>query len=109
VEHWDTDGNLVKVLATGLRMPAAAHVGSDYIAVAELQGRVTVFGKDNAIAAQIGDNPNASHRANYGLEPSMWTEGIVNSPHAVAWGRDGNLVVAEWSKFGRVLKFVPQK
>jgi sugar lactone lactonase YvrE len=108
VEHWDTDGKLVKVLLRDLRMPAAAHVRGDYIAVAELQGRVTVLGKDNTIAAQIGDNPNTGQRANFGLEPAQWTPGICNSPHAVAFDRDGNLVVAEWSKFGRVLKFAVQ-
>jgi DNA-binding beta-propeller fold protein YncE len=105
VEHWDTDGNLVKVLARDLRMPAAAHVAGDYIAIAELQGRVTVLGKDNSIAAQVGDNPDATQRANFGLETAKWTDGVCNSPHAVSFDRMGNLVVAEWSKFGRVQKF----
>jgi DNA-binding beta-propeller fold protein YncE len=105
VEQWDTDGNLVKVLQRNLRMPAAAHVGRDYVAIAELQGRVTVLGRDNSIAAQIGDNPNPMHRANFGLDPAQWQEGICNSPHAVAFDRRGDLIVSEWSKFGRVLKF----
>lgn len=105
VERWSTDGKLVKVLQRGLRMPAAAHVRGDYIAVAELQGRVTVLNKAGEIVAQIGDNPTAGHRANFGLEPAMWQDGICNSPHAVAFDRGGNLVVAEWSKFGRVQKF----
>ena len=105
VEQWDTDGNLVKVLQRNLRMPAAAHVRGDYVAIAELQGRVTILGKDNSIAAQIGDNPTAAQRANFGLEPAQWTEGVCNSPHAVAFDRAGNLIVSEWSKFGRVLKF----
>ena len=99
------DGNLVKVLQRNLRMPAAAHVRGDYVAIAELQGRVTVLGKDNSIVAQIGDNPTTAQRANFGLEPAQWTDGVCNSPHAVAFDRAGNLVVAEWSKFGRVLKF----
>jgi len=105
VEQWDTDGNLVKILARDLRMPAAAHVAGDYVAIAELQGRVTVLGKDNKIAAQIGDNPTAAQRANFGLEPAQWTEGVCNSPHGIAFDRKGNLIVSEWSKFGRVLKF----
>lgn len=109
VEHWDTDGKLVRILARDLRMPAAAHVAGDYIAVAELRGRVTVFGKDNAIAAQLGENPNDGQRANFGLDPSQWTEGICNSPHAVAFDGRGNLIVAEWSRFGRVLKFAVER
>jgi hypothetical protein len=109
VESWDTDGNLVKVLQRGLRMPAAAHVRGDYVAVAELQGRVTVLGKDGSIVAQLGDNPTAGQRANFGLEPAMWTDGVCNSPHAVAFDRAGNLFVAEWSKFGRMHKFAIEK
>ena len=105
VEQWDTEGNLVKILQRNLRMPAAAHVRGDYVAIAELQGRVTILGKDNSIAAQVGDNPTAAQRANFGLDPAQWTEGVTNSPHGVAFDRSGNLIVSEWSRFGRVLKF----
>jgi len=109
VEQWDPDGNLVKVLLRDLRMPAAADVAGDYVAVAELQGRVTILGKDNAVVAQLGDNPNVSQRANFGLEPAQWTDGICNSPHGVAFDRSGNVIVSEWSKFGRVLKFAVER
>jgi hypothetical protein len=105
VEQWDADGNLVRVLLQDLRMPAAAHVAGDYVAIAELQGRVTILGKDNSVAAQVGDNPTTAHRANFGLAPAEWKEGICNSPHAVAFDGAGNLIVAEWSQFGRLLKF----
>lgn len=105
VEQWDTDGKLVKVLQRDLRMPAAAHVSGSYVAIAELRGRVTVLGKNNEVVAQVGDNPNDMQRANFGLEPAQWTEGICNSPHAVAFDRNGDLIVAEWSKFGRLHKF----
>ncbi len=105
VEQWDTDGNLVKILQRNLRMPAAVNVKGDYIAIAELQGRVTILGKDNSITAQIGDNPTESQRANYGLEPAQWTEGICNSPHGIAFDKAGNIVVSEWSKFGRLHLF----
>ncbi len=106
VEHWDTDGNLVKVLQRNLRMPAAVNVGKDYIAIAELQGRVTILGKDNSIVAVLADNPDPSQRANFGLEPSKWTEGISNSPHGITFDKDGNVIVSEWSQYGRLHKFL---
>lgn len=105
VEHWDLDGNLVKVLQRDLRMPAGADVRGDYAAIAELKGRVTVLGKDNQIVAKVGDNPNDKQWANFGLVTDQWTDGMCNSPHAVALDKAGNLIVAEWSKFGRVIKF----
>ena len=109
VEQWDTDGHLVKVLQRNLRMPAAVNVAGNYVAIAELQGRVTILDKDNAIVAQAGDNPNAAQRANYGLEPTQWTEGICNSPHGIAFDRAGNLIVSEWSQFGRLHYFTVKR
>ena len=86
-------------------MPAAVIVRGGYVAIAELQGRVTILGKDNKIIAQVGDNPNESQRANFGLEPSKWTEGICNSPHGITFDKAGNIVVSEWSQYGRLHLF----
>jgi len=105
VEHWDLDGNFVKVIQKDLRMPAAVHIRGDYAVFPELQGRVTVIDKSGAIVAQVGDNPTPPQRANYGLPPEKWTEGIFNSPHGGSIDKDGNLLVAEWTQFGRIHKF----
>ena len=109
VEHWDLDGNFVRILQKDLRMPAAVHIRGDYALVPELQGRVTVLNKDGSIAAQLGDNPNEKHRANYGLAQDQWVEGICNSPHGGSIDHEGNLIVSEWSQFGRLHKFARKK
>jgi len=109
VEYWDLDGNFVKVIQKDLRMPAAVHIRGDYAVFPELQGRVTVLDKDGKIVAQLGDNPNEKQRANFGLSPDQWKDGICNSPHGASIDKDGNLIVAEWSQFGHLHKFVRQK
>jgi len=83
VEYWDLDGNFVKVIQKDLRMPAAVQIRGELALVPELQGRVTVLDKSGAIAAQVGDNPDAKQRANFGLTQDKWTDGITNSPHGV--------------------------
>lgn len=105
VEHWDLDGNFVGVIQKDLRMPAAVHIRGDEALVPELKGRVTLLRKDGSIAAQIGDNPNEKHRANFGLAKDQWVEGVCNSPHGGSIDRDGNLIVTEWSQFGRLHKY----
>jgi hypothetical protein len=102
VEHWDLDGNFVGVIQKDLRMPASVQFRGDYAVFPELQGRVTVLAKDGSIAAQVGNNPVESQRANFGLPPDQWKEGICNSPHGACLDSDLNLIVAEWSKFGHV-------
>ena len=109
VEHWDLDGNFVRVIQKNLRMPAAVHIRGDYALVPELQGRVTVLNKDGSIAAQLGDNPNEKQRANFGLPQAEWKDGICNSPHGGSIDKDGNLIVAEWSQFGHLHKFARVK
>ncbi len=105
VEHWDLEGNFVGVIQKDLRMPAAVHIRGDYAVFPELQGRVTVLDKAGRIAAQVGDNPNEKHRANFGLPADQWKEGICNSPHGASLDKDLNLIVSEWSQFGRMHKF----
>ena len=109
VEYWDLDGNFVKVIQKDLRMPAAVQFRGDYAVFPELQGRVTVLDKNGDIVAQVGDNPEASQRANFGLPPEQWKDGICNSPHGATMDKDGNLLVSEWSKFGHLHKFTKVK
>ena len=109
VEHWDLDGNFVKVIQKDLRMPAAVHIRGDYAVFPELQGRATVIDKSGQIVAQVGNNPNEKQRANYGLPQDQWKEGICNSPHGASIDKDGNLLIAEWSLFGHLHKFAREK
>jgi hypothetical protein len=105
VEYWDLDGHFVKVIRKDLRMPAAVHIRGEYALVPELQGRVTVLDKGGKIVAQLGDNPNEPQRANFGLPPEQWKDGICNSPHGGSIDNEGNLIVTEWSQFGHLHKF----
>ena len=109
VEYWDLDGRFVKVIRKDLRMPAAVHIRGEYALIPELQGRVTVLDKEGNIVAQLGDNPEESQRANFGLAPDQWKDGICNSPHGGSIDQDGNLIVTEWSQFGHLHKFALQK
>jgi len=109
VEHWDLDGNFVRVIQKGLRMPAAVHSLGDYAVIPELKGRVTVLDKSGQIVAQLGDNPDEKQRANFALPAEQWKDGICNSPHGASLDKDSNLIVSEWSKFGHLHKFVRAK
>lgn len=109
VEYWDLEGNFVKVIRKDLRMPAAVQIRGDEAVFPELQGRVTVLDKTGAIVAQLGDNPVNSQRANFGLAKDQWKDGVCNSPHGASIDAQGNVLVSEWSRFGHLHKFAPEK
>ena len=78
-------------------MPAAVYFRGDYAIFPELKGRVTVLNNSGKIVAQVGNNPDETQRANFGLAPEKWKEGVCNSPHGASMDKQGNLIVSEWA------------
>ena len=37
--------------------------------------------------------------------PESWQEGLVTSPHGITFDNDGNILMTEYNKWGRVLKY----
>ncbi len=102
LQHFDLDGKFVAVITEGLRRPCSVSFHGDRVAVAELQGRVTILGGDNKPVAHLGDNPDQKQWANYGVPPSDWREGIFTAPHGASFDAAGNLYVMDWNKSGRL-------
>ncbi len=108
ITRWDFDGKFLGVVATGLRLPCAMSIRGDNIAVAELEGRVAILGKDNRIAAVLGDNPDTNIRAKNPIPPEQWIPGVFTAPHGISWDADGNLYVQDWNRTGRITKLAKQ-
>lgn len=109
IQILDLDGNFIKVTTTGLRRPCALSIWGDYVAVAELQGRVVILDKNFKVASKIGDNPNQKLWAKFPATPEEWQGGIFTAPHGVSFDSKGNLYVMDWNKFGRVTKLTKDK
>lgn len=102
--HLDLDGNWIGVLATEMRRPCSFSFSGNYVAVAELEGRVAITDKAGKVVATLGDNPDKKQWAAYKLEPQFWQDGIFIAPHGCAFDKDGNLFVEDWNFTGRLTK-----
>ena len=78
-------------------------VGNE-LAIAELEGRVTVLDENFDLVAHVGDNPDKSQWANHGVPPSAWKAGVFTAPHGCCLDKDGNLYVSDWNATGRISK-----
>lgn len=105
LQHFDLDGKFVAVVTTDLRRPCALSFHDGKVAVAELEGRVTILDEKNQQVAHLGDNPNKDQWANYHVPPADWKPGIFNAPHGVSFDHEGNVYVLDWNASGRVSKF----
>jgi hypothetical protein len=87
-----------------LRATCHFNIRGEEILIPDLRGRVTVLDKSNNVIVQLGDNPNASQRANNKVKKEDLVDGIFCCPHGATWDRAGNIYVAEWLPYGRVTK-----
>ncbi len=105
--HFDLDGKFIGEVITGLRRPCATSIYGEYVAIAELQGRVVILDGRNEIVVTLGDNPNENEWANFKVPPSDWKAGVFTAPHGLCWDAHGNLYVQDWNAAGRVSKWTP--
>ncbi len=111
LQRFTMDGVVVDVPVTGLRRPCALsiHQGGpgredDRLAVAELEGRVTLLDGDMKVIGHLGDNPDRSQWANNPVPQDQWIEGIFTAPHGVCFDAQGNLYVMDWNSAGRMTR-----
>jgi len=113
--HLDLDGGNPQMIAnTGLRNPSSASFNGDLMCVAEIAGRVSVWNKEGAMVASMGDNDRVAEDKAKGIKketntpkvpPADWREGVVTSPHGITFAAQGNILETEWNQFGRVLRW----
>jgi hypothetical protein len=92
-----------------MRRPCQVSFHGDSAIVSELQGRVTILDKNNVPVAFIGDNPQRSQWANYGLSPDNIPAIVFSAAHGCYIDHDANIYVSDWNHIGRVTKLTRVK
>jgi len=100
----DLDGHVLGVVAERLRWPSALAVFKDELAVAEAGGRITVLDSQGQVIVSIGANENADEVMTNRIPPEQWRPYLFYAPHGIAYDAAGNLLVTEWSQWGRVVR-----
>lgn len=106
--HLDLEGQWIGVHASNLRRPCSFSWLGEHLAVAELEARVVVLDRNGSPVAFLGDHPDRSKWANFGVAPSQQQPGLFTAPHGLAFDPSGDLYVQDWNQSGRVTKLRKQ-
>jgi sugar lactone lactonase YvrE len=107
IQNFTMDGKPINVVTEDLRSPCHFDTRGTELLIPDLEGRVTIFDKDNKLIVHLGDNPNPAKRGSPGnkVPQSEWKDGIFHTPHGACFDKDGNIYVTEWlAPVGRVTK-----
>jgi hypothetical protein len=107
--HYSLEGEFIAEVVTGLGMPTSAAVQGDYVSIPDLQGKLTIIDKTNAVIAVLGENTDPSKRGSFNVPQDQWIEGVFSGTHGSYWDKDGNLYVQDWNVSGRIMKLVRVK
>ena len=90
-----------------LRRPCHLQFAGDVAVVADLAGRVTLLNEKLELITHLGDNPDTSQHANFGVTPDKWRDGAFLAPHCARFDSKGNILVMDWNVAGRITRLVP--
>lgn len=92
-----------------LSCPCVALAVENDLLVPELNARIAVLDKQNALVCILGDNEQVCNIDGWpNHPPKLIQPGKFNSPHSIAADNEGNLYVVEWIVGGRITKLVKQ-
>ena len=104
LQRFSLDGTHVDFIP-GFRLPCHFDEHNGTVVVPDLQGRITLLDKSNAIVAHLGDSGWPDGNNPLRREPrDKFIPGQFICPHGACFDRDGNIFVAEWVEVGRVTK-----
>jgi hypothetical protein len=104
LQRFTLDGTHVDFVQ-GFRLPCHFDERQGAVVIPDLQGRVTVIGRDNSVITHLGDSNPANWNNPLRREPrEKFIPGQFICPHGGCFDHDGNIFVVEWVEVGRVTK-----
>jgi hypothetical protein len=104
LQRFTMDGKHVDFIS-GFRLPCHFDERYGLVVIPDLQGRVTVIGRDNNVMAHLGDSNPENWNNPLRREPrEKFIPGQFICPHGACFDHEGNIFVVEWVEVGRVTK-----
>ncbi len=99
LQYFTLDGQHVKFVTEGMRLPCHLHFRNGKMLVPDLSSVVTILGEDNKVLAHLGDGDPTNLR---GAPRDQFIPGKFVHPHGACWVNGDDVLVVEWVPIGRV-------
>jgi hypothetical protein len=104
LQIFSMDGKYLETVP-GFGLPANVDRQGDLLLVPELKARVSILDRNYKTLAQLGsDVERINTEQGIREDEGKWRDGKFVHPHDACFDQNGNIIVAEWVRTGRVTK-----
>lgn len=104
LQIFDISGKYLETIS-GFGLPANIDCKGDVLLVPELGSRVSLLDRKYQVLAQLGsDVERVKQTAGVREDEKLWLDGKFVHPHDACFDRNGDILVVEWVRTGRVTK-----
>jgi DNA-binding beta-propeller fold protein YncE len=104
LQIFDLAGKYLETI-TGFGLPANIDSRGDLLLVPELGSRVSLLDRQYKVLAHLGsDTERVQQTKGVREDEKLWLDGKFVHPHDACFDRNGDILVAEWVRSGRVTK-----
>jgi hypothetical protein len=103
IQNFTLEGKHINFVG-GVTAPCHFNERKGIFVIPDLDGQVTLIGKDNKVLQYLGVEDRDGGRARRTKTRDAFIPGKFNCPHGACWDRKGNIFVVEWVEAGRVTK-----
>jgi hypothetical protein len=106
LQRFTLDGKHVDSIAGTSKMPCYLDEQDGNLVIADLMSKVIILGRDNKVAAILGDGEYSKQdwASVRNQSPGTFAPGRFVCPHGACFDHEGNIFVVEWVESGRVTK-----
>ncbi|RAP78592.1 hypothetical protein [Paenibacillus montanisoli] len=107
IQVFTLDGQFTRIIDENMDMPDNFFYYGDEVYFPDLHSRVTIFDRNDKLITHLGEDQQAYKQENWpNLPLDYFRPNRFSSPHGLCVDADGNVLVAEWTQYGRVTKLV---
>lgn len=103
LQYFNLEGQHMKFVRDELRAPCHFHTRGDLLLIPDLEGRATLFDKENKLIAHLCDG-GSTYNPLRTQDRASFVPGKFIAPHGGIFDREGNIIIVEWVEVGRVTK-----
>jgi len=110
IQVFTLDGEHKRFIDENMDMPCNFYYYGDELVFPDLNSRVTIFDRRDKLIAHLGEDQQAYKQPGWpNLPPDYFRDNRFSSPHGVCVDAEGNVLVAEWTQYGRITKLIRVK